>query len=128
MRKICVDKQIHVQGVPVSITWFCPYCCSTVDTAIVILRGTRSMTRTSVRLARLLDYSRPPLVFGDMSWRNHKETCGLRGLPYKLKVEHIQIGLLTQLRGDGQRMKADERARTRVRISATDAGSCSVTA
>ena len=55
-------------------SWFCPYCCATVDTACVTSRGTGSGTRTPVRLARPLGYSRSPLSFGDVSGCNHKET------------------------------------------------------
>ena len=38
----------------------------------------------------LLGFSRSPLTFGDVSVRNHKETCGLRRLPYELKIECIR--------------------------------------
>jgi hypothetical protein len=33
MRKTRVGKRIYVQGVPSGTSWFCPYCCATVDTA-----------------------------------------------------------------------------------------------
>jgi hypothetical protein len=39
MRKIRVGKRIYVRRVPAGTTWFCPYCCATVDTAFVTLRG-----------------------------------------------------------------------------------------
>jgi hypothetical protein len=35
MRKTRVGKRIYVRRVPVGITWFCPYCCATVDTSSV---------------------------------------------------------------------------------------------
>ena len=75
MRKTRIGKRICVQGVPLDTSWFCPYCCATVDTPLVTLRDTGSTTCTSDRLARLLDYSRPPLPVGGVSGRSHRETC-----------------------------------------------------
>ena len=40
MRKTRVGKQIYVHGVSLDTTWFCSYCCATVDTPSVTLRGT----------------------------------------------------------------------------------------
>jgi hypothetical protein len=37
LRKTRVGKRISVCRVPVGTTWFCPYCCATVDTALVQL-------------------------------------------------------------------------------------------
>jgi len=37
MRQILVGKRVYVHGVPVGTTWFCPYCCATVDTSLVTL-------------------------------------------------------------------------------------------
>jgi hypothetical protein len=74
MRKTRIGKRIYVHGVPLDTSWFCPYCCATVDTACVTPRGTGSRTRTSARLTHLLGYSGSPLSFGDVSGRNHKET------------------------------------------------------
>jgi hypothetical protein len=74
MRKTRVGKQICVQGVPIDTSWFCPYCCATVDTASVTLRVTASTTRTYARLPHLLGHSRPPPSFGDVSGRYHKGT------------------------------------------------------
>jgi hypothetical protein len=36
MRQILIDMRIYVHGVPLDTTWFCPYCCATVDTSSVI--------------------------------------------------------------------------------------------
>ena len=36
MGKTRVGKRIYVQGVPINTSWFCPYCCATVDTAFVL--------------------------------------------------------------------------------------------
>src|SRR5918997_4104684 len=33
MRKTRVGKQIYVHRVPLDTSWFCPYCCATVDTS-----------------------------------------------------------------------------------------------
>ena len=53
--RICrIGKRIYVQGVPLDTSWFCPYCCATVDTALVIPRGTGSSTRMTARLTHLL--------------------------------------------------------------------------
>jgi hypothetical protein len=40
MRKTRVGKRIFVQGAPLDTSWFSPYCCATVDTPSVTLRGT----------------------------------------------------------------------------------------
>jgi hypothetical protein len=40
MRETRMGKRIYVQGVPVGTSWFCPYCCATVDTSTVTLRST----------------------------------------------------------------------------------------
>jgi hypothetical protein len=74
MRKTRIGKRIYVRRVPVRTAKFCPYCCATVDMALLTSRGTGSRTRTSARLTHLLGYSGPPLSFGDVSGRNHKET------------------------------------------------------
>jgi hypothetical protein len=50
-----IGKRICVQGVPMDTTWFCPYCCVTVDTAFATVRDTGSRTRTSAGLTRLFD-------------------------------------------------------------------------
>src|SRR5215211_773383 len=42
MRHILIGKRIYVHGVPLHTSWFCPYCCATVDTASVTVRGTGS--------------------------------------------------------------------------------------
>ena len=54
MRKTRISKQISVHGVPLDTILFCPYCCATVDTACVTLRGAGSRMRTSARLTRVL--------------------------------------------------------------------------
>jgi hypothetical protein len=35
MRIYGIPMRIYVQGVPLDASWFCPYCCATVDTAFV---------------------------------------------------------------------------------------------
>src|SRR5829696_4140057 len=57
MRKTRVGKRFSVQGVPLDTSWFCPYCCATVDTACGTLSGTGNRRRTSARLTRLLAYT-----------------------------------------------------------------------
>src|SRR5215216_7827170 len=54
MRKTRIGKRIYVHRVPLDTTRFCPYCCATVDTALVNLRATGSRTHTSARLTHLL--------------------------------------------------------------------------
>jgi hypothetical protein len=36
MRETRMGKRICVQGVPLDTSWFCPYCCATVDTSFVL--------------------------------------------------------------------------------------------
>ena len=47
MRKTRMGKRICVHGVPLDTTQFCPYCCATVDTDVVNLRGAGRRTHTS---------------------------------------------------------------------------------
>jgi hypothetical protein len=35
MRIHRVGKRIYVHGVPLDTSWFCPYCCATVDTPLL---------------------------------------------------------------------------------------------
>ena len=41
-----LGMRIYVEGVPLDASWFCPYCCATVDTTFVTQRGTLSRTRS----------------------------------------------------------------------------------
>src|SRR5215210_4374200 len=41
MRKTRLGKRISVHRVPLDTSWFCPYCCATVDTAFVTLQRHR---------------------------------------------------------------------------------------
>jgi len=60
--RICrIGKRIYVHGVPLDTSWFCPYCCTTVDTAFVTSRGTGSKTRTSAPSRVSIGYYRSPL-------------------------------------------------------------------
>jgi hypothetical protein len=53
--RICpIPKRIYVHRVPLDTSWFCSHCCATVDTALVIPRGTGSRTRMTARLTHLL--------------------------------------------------------------------------
>ncbi len=72
MRQILIGRRIYVHRVPLDTSWFCPYCCATVDPAFIILRGTESGMRTSACLTRLSGYTRPPLSSRDVSRHNHK--------------------------------------------------------
>jgi hypothetical protein len=53
-RKTRIGKGIYVHRVPLDTSWFCPYCCATVDTAFLTLGATGSTTRTSAGLTRPL--------------------------------------------------------------------------
>ena len=74
MQYILIGKRIYVHRISLDNTRCRPYCCTTVDAPLFTLGGTVRAARASARLARLLDYSRPPLALGDGSGRNHKET------------------------------------------------------
>jgi hypothetical protein len=39
MQKILIGKRIYVHRVPLDTTWFCPYCCATVDMASSLFRA-----------------------------------------------------------------------------------------
>jgi hypothetical protein len=46
MRKTRIGKRIRVYRVPLDTSWFCPYCCATVDTAYVTLSGAGTRRRS----------------------------------------------------------------------------------
>jgi hypothetical protein len=39
MRKTRIGKRIYVRRVPLDTSWFCPYCCATVDMASSLFRA-----------------------------------------------------------------------------------------
>jgi hypothetical protein len=41
-RQILIGKWDYVQGVPLDTSWFCPYCCATVDTAFILRPAARA--------------------------------------------------------------------------------------
>ena len=43
MRKTRMGKRIYVHRVPLDTSWFCPYCCATVDTSSVTATGLMPM-------------------------------------------------------------------------------------
>src|SRR5215204_1944115 len=61
MQKILIGKRISVHRVPLDTSWFCPYCCATVDTAIVTSRSTGHRTRTSAPSRESIGYYHSPL-------------------------------------------------------------------
>ena len=69
MRETRIGKRIYVHGVPLDTSWFCPYCCATVDTAFVTLGATGSRSRTSARLTRPLITSALPYPQRDVCFR-----------------------------------------------------------
>ena len=73
-----MGKRIYVHSVPLSTSWFCPYCCATVDTAYVTLGGTGSRTRKSAGLTSL--YVTPALrqVVFEPHLRGFYPECGFR--------------------------------------------------
>src|ERR687890_678563 len=76
MRIHRIGKRIFVQGVPLDTTLFCPYCCATVDTSSLTLRGASNGTRRSAGLTRPLVTS--PLSYPSVeyvSWCSHKVRC-----------------------------------------------------
>ncbi len=52
MRKTRVGIRIYVRRVPLDTSWFCPYCCATVDMASVTLREPTSRVEP-LRVLRL---------------------------------------------------------------------------
>jgi hypothetical protein len=89
--RICrIGKRLSVHEVPSVVACCRPYCRATVDTPVAALRGTEGRTHASARLTVYWVSVALPLTFGDVSVRNHKETCGLRRLPYELKIERIR--------------------------------------
>jgi hypothetical protein len=112
MRIHRIGKRIYVHGVPLSTTWFCPYCCATVDTAFVALGDTGGGTNALLPclIYWLLRLSAIP-----------QETCGLHRSPrYHCQLSRLANwgrDLLTQLRREPRNRQADEQTRTAVLIS-----------
>jgi hypothetical protein len=76
MRIHRIGKRIYVHRVPLGTSWFCPYCCTTVDTGYVTLQSTGSTTRTSAPSRASVGYYHTPLSLKNVCiGRNHKETC-----------------------------------------------------
>ncbi len=48
MRETRTGKRICVHRVPSDTSWFCPYCCATVDTPLFTLRGSGSTTSNPI--------------------------------------------------------------------------------
>ena len=85
MRNSRIGKRIYVHGVPLDTSWFCPYCCATVDIYFANLRATGSRTRKSARLTSLLvTPALRQVVFEPHLLGFHPE-CGFR---------HTEAGLL----------------------------------
>src|SRR5215208_6185428 len=66
--RICrIGKRICVHRVPLSTTWFCPYCCATVDTAVVTLSDPTRRFEPLTRFCMLRpQWCHPsPLCIGD---------------------------------------------------------------
>jgi hypothetical protein len=83
MRKTRIGKRIYVHRVSSDTTWFCPYCCATVDTSWVTLGAIGSRTRTSAPLRASISYSRSPLYLRRVciGAQPQSEVCGLHLLP-----------------------------------------------
>ena len=60
---------MSVHRVSPGFVWWRPYCCTTVNTAFVTLRGTGRRARTFVRLAHLSGYYLPPLRYPSQAYR-----------------------------------------------------------
>ena len=75
MRKTRIGKRIFVQGVPLDTSWFCPYCCATVDTPSVT-QGSRTQNAYVCSSPASIGYSLSAIPQKTcVSGRNHKETC-----------------------------------------------------
>ncbi len=48
MRQIRKGKRICVHGVPLDTSWFCPYCCATVDIRLSSCRQLREFLKAYV--------------------------------------------------------------------------------
>src|SRR5215210_6658084 len=61
MRKTRLGKRISVHRVPLDTSWFCPYCCATVDTAFVTLQRHRKQNAFVCSIHSSISYSRSPV-------------------------------------------------------------------
>ena len=76
MRETRMGKRISVQGVPLDTSWFCPYCCATVDTSsvtwIAVLKVERILKRCRQQVSGPLSPQAGPQW---LSWRRHYLLC-----------------------------------------------------
>ena len=85
MRIYRIDKRISVHEVPLDTSWFCPYCCATVDIGFANLRATGSRTRKSASLPRLLVTPALRQLVFELHLLGFHPECGFR---------HTEAGLL----------------------------------
>jgi hypothetical protein len=81
MRKTRIGKRISVHGVPLDTSWFCSYCCATVDTAFV----TRALAQP-LGVLRRGHKQRSRVVCADAG-QGHQVGCHPRDQPVELDVE-----------------------------------------
>jgi len=74
MRQTRIGKRIYVHRVRLDTSWFCPYCCATVDTAYVTLQRHRRKQSAYVCWPHSsISYPHCPLSLSGVVWgRSHK--------------------------------------------------------
>jgi hypothetical protein len=60
MRKTRIGIRIYVQRVPLDTSWFCPYCCATVDTSFITLQKHSKQNADARSPHSSIGYSRSP--------------------------------------------------------------------
>jgi hypothetical protein len=104
--RICrIGMRIYVHRVPVDTSWFCPYCCATVDTAFVSLQRHRKrdayicLPNSSIGLL-----SPSAILRRRIGVHPQREVGGLHHLPhhpYRHLIQRLQIRLNSQLGLEG---------------------------
>jgi hypothetical protein len=76
MRKTRVGMRIYVHGVPLDTSWFCPYCCATVDTSFITLQKHSKQNADARSPHSSIGYSRSALSLREtyVSGRNYNVT------------------------------------------------------
>src|ERR671911_1001994 len=86
MRKTRVGKPVYVRRVPLDTTLFYPYCCATVDSHLLTVRGSGSTTSNLMPNPSVRLRSPSAGLRRRIEAQLQREVCRLRRISYQLEV------------------------------------------
>ena len=104
MRKTRVGMRIYVHRVPLGTSWFCPYCCTTVDMACLSARHQQRDAYIGLPNSSIGLLSPSAILRRRIGVQSQREVGGLHHLPhhpYRLLIQRLQIRLNSQLGLEG---------------------------